>query len=174
MVRSVGFSYLVLSVTSQLQYYWCCSKFSCIWGTSYSIQETAKTEIGFPSHTWKYFIRGATAQANLPINGSCSILHLEENGKHCDWQNIISWGSIKIRATLKFINNSYDLLTHADLQPLPLENVTMVPGPEEVEIVNKEAFVTWVFLQNKKHDCLAKIAQIYCSLLLTGWWQANG
>lgn len=42
--------------------------------------------------------------------------------------------------------------------PLPLQNVTMVLGPEEVEIANKEAFVTLVFLHDKKHDCLAKIA----------------
>lgn len=37
-----------------------------------------------------------------------------------------------------------------------------------MEIVNKESFCHLSFLQNKKHDCLAKIAQICSSLLLTG------
>ena len=35
-------------------------------------------------------------------------------------------------------------------------------------MVNKETFCRLGFLQDKKHDCLAKIAQIYSSLLLTG------
>lgn len=35
-------------------------------------------------------------------------------------------------------------------------------------MVNKETFCHLDFLQDKKHDCLAKIAQIYSSLLLTG------
>lgn len=45
----------------------------------------------------------------------------------------------------------------------------MPPPPERKwKESTKRLFVAYVFLQDKKHDCLAKIAQIYSSPLLTG------